>query len=159
MKPEEADLLLRLLKLIKALRVKTEMRGIITFIPTTGGARTELDQVVLYQKGRKLEGGVWIPRDPITHAGIVTYALPINAPHCIRRDLDGAIGSAACDLTIVVGGSIAWKEGDPGYDKYLVVGNLGEECGLVWGGRWPKPHTDLDHFELPDWRSLPLVEV
>lgn len=31
---------------------------------------------------------------------------------------------------------------------YGLIGEIGEECGLVWGGRWEV--KDYGHFELPD---------
>lgn len=37
-------------------------------------------------------------------------------------------------------------------DRYKQAGEIGEQLGLVWGGRWNKP--DFDHLELPNWRTL-----
>ena len=39
---------------------------------------------------------------------------------------------------------------------YCQLGEIGESLGLSWGGRW---HSikDYPHFELPEWRSLPVV--
>ena len=43
------------------------------------------------------------------------------------------------------GGSPLWPVGsDP---RWLVLGEIGESCGLSWGGRW-KDHPDHPHYEL-----------
>lgn len=40
---------------------------------------------------------------------------------------------------------------------YLVIGEIGESLGLVWGGRWKHPH-DPSHFELhPNGATLSQV--
>jgi len=46
----------------------------------------------------------------------------------------------AFDFAVVKAGKLAFE--GPEYDT---VGSLGEQLGLVWGGRWPRP--DKPHFE------------
>jgi hypothetical protein len=40
---------------------------------------------------------------------------------------------------------LQWDTGDP---AWAVIGEEAEKLGLVWGGRWVKPH-DPGHVELP----------
>jgi hypothetical protein len=52
----------------------------------------------------------------------------------------------ACDLGIVVAGSVNWKA------NYAVLGRLAAKYGLVWGGDWgtpDRPHSfrDYDHLQ------------
>jgi D-alanyl-D-alanine carboxypeptidase len=47
-------------------------------------------------------------------------------------------------------------------DPLAKLGELAPQCGLTWGGTWPKPDTDPRHFELeatlaalrPQWAAL-----
>lgn len=34
---------------------------------------------------------------------------------------------------------------------------LARQCGLQCGADWPGKLVDLDHFQVPDWRDLPVV--
>jgi len=146
----------RLFDLITNLRSSAYAAGIETVIPPNGADRSSQEQWLLFQKGRMLKNGIWIPIDMEHHSGIVTNATPSKAPHCIHVDYDGSTGAAACDVAVIVNGNIAWKPSDPGFGQYALLGRLGESEGLVWGGRWKL--ADLDHFELDDWRSLQLLE-
>lgn len=105
------------------------------------GYRTFEEQLELYEQGRKRSSGGWLVVDP---AKIVTRAHPDESAHCRR---------AAYDVAILQGGKIIWSGIDHLYEK---VGHLGEELGLVWGGRFSHL-PDLDHFELKYWRDLPIV--
>ena len=58
----------------------------------------------------------------------------------------------ACDLGIVVAGQVNLKA------DYGILGELTRKHRLVWGGDWLKL-KDFCHFELPDWRSLPVPEA
>ena len=105
----------------------------------TAGYRTTTEQMILFQKGRKLDDfGMWHVMDP--HS-VVTFALPSHAPHCRR---------AAYDMVPIVNERAAWDR----LDLFSELGRIGRDLGLVWGGDWVKI-KDLCHFELPDWRSLP----
>lgn len=106
----------------------------------TGGFRLPAEQMELFSHGRRLEAsGLWTVVDP--HL-VVTNALPQQAPHCRR---------AAYDMAPVVKERVCWDR----LDLFAELGRIGKELGLVWGGDWPKL-KDMPHFELPDWRSLPL---
>lgn len=50
----------------------------------------------------------------------------------------------AIDLAPLYQGSnkVDWDASDP---VWLKMGELGEDLGLTWGGRWP--HRDMGHFE------------
>lgn len=86
----------------------------------TSGNRTKEEQRALYAKGRTAPG----PK--------VTWTL--NSRH---------IGGRAIDLTLFSGKNPVWESRH--YDR---AGAIGEELGLVWGGRW-KRTPDRPHFELP----------
>lgn len=85
----------------------------------TSGNRTKEEQRALYAKGRTAPG----PK--------VTWTL--NSRH---------IGGRAIDLTLFSGKNPVWES-----KHYKRAGEIGEELGLIWGGRWKTP--DQPHFELP----------
>ena len=86
----------------------------------TSGNRTQAEQDALYAQGRTKPGKV------------VTWT---------RRSRH--IGGRAIDLTLFSGKNPVWESKH--YDR---AGVIGEELGLVWGGRW-KRTPDRPHFELP----------
>lgn len=88
----------------------------------TSGNRTQAEQDKLYAQGRYGNKGP-----------IVTWT---------RRSRH--IGGRAIDLTLFSGKNPVWES--PKYDR---AGEIGEELGLVWGGRWKGGKTDKPHFELP----------
>ena len=153
----ELDLLPRLALLIDTLQQRMTQSGIATGFGPNAGARSARKQQLLYEQGRKrLTDNIWVPVDPATRVGIITNATPLKSPHCRHIDHDGAIGSAACDIWIMVDGYPALTKYDEGYDLYGELGRVGEAIGLVWGGRFHSIH-DIDHFELFDFRSLQLA--
>jgi len=86
----------------------------------TSGNRTQAEQDALYAQGRNGNKGP-----------VVTWT---------RRSRH--IGGRAIDLTLFSGKNPVWESKH--YDR---AGIIGEELGLVWGGRWKTP--DKPHFELP----------
>jgi peptidoglycan L-alanyl-D-glutamate endopeptidase CwlK len=50
----------------------------------------------------------------------------------------------ACDFVPVKDGKIWWNAPDPVWER---MGEIGEENGLKWGGRW-KDFKDCPHFEV-----------
>ena len=86
----------------------------------TSGNRTQAEQDALYAQGRTKPG----PK--------VTWT---------RRSRH--IGGRAIDITLFHGKNPVWESKH--YDR---AGVIGEELGLVWGGRWKKT-VDKPHFELP----------
>jgi len=87
----------------------------------TSGNRTQAEQDALYAQGRTKPGKV------------VTWT---------RRSRH--IGGRAIDLTLFSGKNPDWESKH--YDR---AGVIGEELGLVWGGRCKRGTTDRPHFELP----------
>jgi hypothetical protein len=124
-------------------------------------ARTVLEQVALYAQGReKLERTNYLrllaklpPIDRATNRRKVTWTL--HSKHLI--DLDDGITtndqSRAFDFAMLdANGKITWNlKIDVMYDQipdYQQAGEIGESCGLVWGGRFKT--LDMCHFELKD---------
>ena len=85
------------------------------------GRRTQAEQDALYAKGRTAPG----PK--------VTWTR--NSRHLTVR---------AIDLALFQGKNVVWES-----KHYARAGEIGEELGLVWGGRWKGGKTDKPHFELP----------
>lgn len=102
------------------------------------GRRTWAQQMEKYEIGRERTSGGWVVVD---QARIVTLALPDRAPHCRGAGYDCAPLDAH--------DRIDWKR----LDLFQAVADLMPK-GLVWGGTFPI--HDLDHFELAQWRHLPL---
>ena len=84
------------------------------------GRRTQAEQDALYAKGRTAPG----PK--------VTWTR--NSRHLTGR---------AIDLALFQGKNVVWES-----KHYTRAGEIGEELGLVWGGRWRGGKTDKPHFEL-----------
>lgn len=84
------------------------------------GRRTQAEQDALYAKGRTKPG----PK--------VTWTR--NSRHLTGR---------AIDLALFQGKNVVWES-----KHYNRAGEIGEELGLVWGGRWKNGKTDKPHFEL-----------
>lgn len=85
------------------------------------GRRTPAEQAALYAKGRTAPG----PK--------VTWTLK-------SRHLTGR----AIDIALFQGKNVVWES-----KHYTRAGEIGEELGLIWGGRWKGGKTDKPHFELP----------
>jgi peptidoglycan L-alanyl-D-glutamate endopeptidase CwlK len=85
--------------------------------------RSPEEQAILYAQGRTTPGPV------------VTGAKPGTSYHEFGLAFDVAILDSA--------GKPTWPND---VALWTQIGKLGEELGLVWGGRFPSP--DYDHFEL-----------
>jgi hypothetical protein len=85
------------------------------------GRRTQAEQDALWAKGRTKPG----PK--------VTWTR--NSRHLTGR---------AIDIALFSGKNVVWES-----KHYTRAGEIGEELGLVWGGRWKGGKTDKPHFELP----------
>lgn len=105
------------------------------------GLRSAQEQLAEFTKGRAFNAttGIW---SVVDHKRVTTNGDSEHTPHC---------RGAAYDLVPIVNEKAAWDR----LDLFLKVGEVGEAIGLVWGGRWPKL-KDMPHFELPNWRDLPL---
>jgi peptidoglycan L-alanyl-D-glutamate endopeptidase CwlK len=89
--------------------------------------RTLAEQTELYARGRTKPGRK------------VTWTMK-------SKHIDGL----AFDICICKAGIPQWDVkvdvDEDGIPDYLEAGQIGEACGLVWGGRWRTP--DYPHFEL-----------
>lgn len=148
-------LALPLQPLVRELLARAAAAGLEARIPPTGGARSSADQHRLFNKGRHHdETGRWVYDDPVHHAGVVTNAGPANSPHCHRGAVDVELLEHGCVLTL--GADLDPLERARQLAEYSLLGKIGEDLGLVWGGRF-RSIQDFDHFELKSWRDLPLV--
>ena len=93
------------------------------YLTITQGWRSAADQAALWAQGRTTPGPV------------VTWAEPGQSLH--ERGLAFDVAKLHAD------GQVTWDD-----VPWEAVGSIGEELGLVWGGRW-KEHPDRPHFELP----------
>jgi peptidoglycan L-alanyl-D-glutamate endopeptidase CwlK len=91
--------------------------------------RTQAEQEELYSRGRTKPGAK------------VTWTLR-------SKHIDGL----AFDIAICKAGVPTWDgkvDVDlDGVPDYFEAGQIGESCGLTWGGRWRSP--DFPHFELKE---------
>lgn len=92
--------------------------------------RSAAEQQALYDQGRRYPGP------------IVTAAPPGYSWHEFGRAFDVAIRRWAGDQT-----PGNWYDG-----PWQRIGELGEEVGLEWGGRWK--HPDFPHFQHTGGRTL-----
>lgn len=87
--------------------------------------RPNAEQDALYAQGRTTPGR------------IVTNAMAGQSKHNTGEAFD--VGLKNPD------GSMNWDDTDPHWHR---MGLIGEELGLLWGGRWK--HPDKPHFELKE---------
>jgi peptidoglycan L-alanyl-D-glutamate endopeptidase CwlK len=105
--------------------------GLSAFIIFTW--RSAAEQDALYAQGRTAPGPV------------VTYARGGQSMHNFTQP-DGTPASKAFDFGLL---DNAGKYITQGSDhRYAQAGAIGKNMGMVWGGDWPQPKTDFDHFEL-----------
>jgi hypothetical protein len=148
-------LALELQPLARELLRRARLEGLDPVIPATGGARSAADQMRHWSQGRHHDAtGRWAYDDPEHHRGVVTNALPERSPHCHRAAVDVELLERGRVLTL--GPELAPAERARQLALYSRLGQIGEELGLVWGGRFTSIH-DFDHFELKVWRDLPLA--
>lgn len=122
-------------------------------IAIVSGQRFEEEQRKLYAKGRTVSSGICVcAHHPL--GKVVT-----NAPHAE----DTAHGRCmALDFCPVEGSKYLWpdekgitpEESKRREEFFVVIGELAERNGFVWGGRWTSPR-DLGHIELEGWRNIP----
>jgi peptidoglycan L-alanyl-D-glutamate endopeptidase CwlK len=86
----------------------------------TSGRRTFAEQTALYAKGRTAKG----PKVTNARAGYSWHNF-----------------GTAYDLTLFSGKNPVWES-----PKYARAGDIGEDLGLEWGGRWKKL-VDRPHFQ------------
>jgi len=107
--------------------------------------RSVAEQDGLYALGRTVKShvGPWTPTRPL--GSVVTNAKGNQSKHTFT--LPGNIpASKAFDFAVFdASARYITDGGDP---RYTQAGVIGEGLGMKWGGRWPKPKTDWDHFEI-----------
>ncbi len=109
--------------------------------------RTIEEQDALYAQGRTKPGN------------IVTWAKGGESFHNF---------GVAFDFCPLVNGKLDWNN----LELFKKIGTVGKSLGLEWGGDWPKPKTDLPHFEYKcgftlkdfqgnkvDWKKFELSSV
>lgn len=97
--------------------------------------RSDAEQAALYASGRTKPG-------PIR-----TNARPGESAHN-ATDEDGKPASEAFDIGVIQHGKYI---GDGKHPHYLRAGEIGEELGLVWAGRWTGKLRETGHFQNPNW--------
>jgi peptidoglycan L-alanyl-D-glutamate endopeptidase CwlK len=98
------------------------------------GSRSYSTQAQLYAQGRTTPGN------------IVTNAAPGTSAHNY---------GAAYDIGVF--GPSGYQGGG---DAYTILGPAAAPPGVSWGNNIPGfPKGDLGHYELPNWRSLPNLQV
>jgi len=96
--------------------------------------RPDKEQAEEYAKGRTKRGR------------ITTKAKPGESPHNFMNK--GKPAAMAFDCVPVKNGKALWDDAK----SYAAIGKIGEDLGLVWGGRWKM--RDKPHFELPEWQAI-----
>lgn len=117
------DLCPALQPLAREFMIRCAAENIPTVITCT--LRSNEEQDVLYAQGRTAPGK------------IITNAKAGQSKHNTGEAFD--VGLKNQD------GSMDWDDTNP---HWLHMGQVGEELGLIWGGRWK--HPDKPHFELKE---------
>jgi peptidoglycan L-alanyl-D-glutamate endopeptidase CwlK len=97
--------------------------------------RSGAEQKELYAKGRDAFGNI------IDRNKVVTYAKAGKSKHNFM--IGDIPASKAVDIVPRRGKELIWDKNDPSWKQ---VGEIGENCGLEWGGRWKR--QDYPHFQL-----------
>ena len=98
-------------------------------ILVTSTYRDMESQDALYEQGRTTQGR------------IVTNARGGDSYHNWR---------CAVDVVPIIGGKPDWDGSHPAWQQ---IGEIGEECGLEWAGRW-KSFKELAHFQYTNGLTL-----
>ena len=75
---------------------------------------------------------------------IVTNARSGQSAH--NPDINGK--SHAYDCCPMIGGKPIWDSKHP---SWIIVGQCGEDAGLVWSGRWTGKLKETAHFQDKNW--------
>lgn len=95
------------------------------------GRRTIAEQTAIYNQGRTSPGGIVTrvrPGTSLHELGLAFDVAPLD-PHAA-----GGMGDVI----------VPWPD-DPAF--WGILGRIGENLGLVWGGRFPRPRRDFPHFQ------------
>jgi peptidoglycan L-alanyl-D-glutamate endopeptidase CwlK len=113
----------------RCLIAAAQIAGIDLLVTCT--LRTHAEQAALYAQGRTKPGKR------------VTNAQPGSSAHNF---------GLALDVVPMNNGKPIW---DAKHPVWPIVGKLGEDCGLEWGGKFKKGGLiDMPHFQEPEWRRL-----
>lgn len=107
-------------------------------------------QAGLWTRGRYVSVGSLVNVKTITGEVIRVKAQPGRKVTWVRPGGSWHQYGLAFDcVPLLVGGKADWhynpEDADDMWDE---VGALGKECGLEWGGYWPKRKRDMPHFQL-----------
>ena len=131
MAPNLADCHPSLLSRFK--RVQEVAASLGLMIEPTQGLRSIAEQDALWAQGRTKPGL------------IVTNARGLQSFHCHGRAIDFAFRTSE--------GKLSWDDKLP----WRLIGEIGKQCGLEWGGDWKRP--DRPHFQyVADGFTLPTVK-
>lgn len=117
-------------------------------IRITSTLRTNAEQQEIWELGRSLEHGLWVVVDK---SKVVTKAKPGESAHNFGAAFDICFRGKDPYFEIFE------KREKKSHPRWLEVGTLGEEIGLVWGGpRGARDRFTFDrpHFERADWKTL-----
>jgi len=96
--------------------------------------RNGLEQLLLYEQGRSKPGP------------IVTWLKPGKSRH--NDTYNGVPSANAADYYPLLNGKLAGDHTKSELALWEKMGQIGEACGLEWGGRWRNGKTDRPHFQL-----------
>lgn len=121
--------------LAREFMIRCVAEGIPVIITCT--LRSNQEQTDLYALGRTVKShvGPWTPEMPLGRT--VTNAKAGESKHNTGDAFDVGLLDA--------NGDADWDDSNP---HWLRMGEIGEEVGLNWGGRWPGKKRDLPHFQL-----------
>lgn len=111
--------------------------------------RSHHEQEALYAQGRTTPGR------------IVTHARGGQSPHndTIKPELmrvtskyERLPAANAADYYPLQNGKLLDDKTDAELALWEKIGQIGEACGLDWGGRWKHPKTDKPHFQMKGWK-------
>jgi peptidoglycan L-alanyl-D-glutamate endopeptidase CwlK len=110
--------------------------------------RSAAEQNDLYAQGRTAPGR------------IVTHARGFESPHNdivwinsseVKSITDYTPASNAADYYPLMQGKLLGDVTNWQLAIWEEFGQIGEACGMEWGGRWPMPKKDRPHFQLKGW--------
>lgn len=117
----------------------------------TSTLRTADEQRALFAQGRMALQSVNLLRRlaMMPEIGAPENAYTVTNCDGIMRKSKHQYGRSM-DVVPASKGAPIWPDGDD--PRWLMLGEIGEACGLVWGGRWTKERDGIDpdypHYQL-----------
>lgn len=116
------------------------IQGSVQSMMTEAGAEGKTLWLVSGLRSFKQQNALYaIGRQPGDTRKKVTWAHDGQSPHTHGLAVDVTFSSRG-------GTGPNWKS------NFNKIGALGEAVGLEWGGRWPRPKTDIDHVQQFNWK-------